>query len=63
VRLREAAGLSREALAEAARVTTRTYREWERGRRTFSLYQAVLLALALGVDMNELTGWKGPKGK
>jgi transcriptional regulator with XRE-family HTH domain len=62
-RLRAEAGLSQAGAARAAGVPVKTYVPWDQGKRSFSFETAAKLADALGVDLNELAGRKGPKGK
>jgi transcriptional regulator with XRE-family HTH domain len=57
-RLREAAGMSQPALAEAAGVPVTTLRNWERGRRQPLALALGSLADALGVTADELLGRK-----
>jgi transcriptional regulator with XRE-family HTH domain len=55
-RLREAAGLSQQKLADAANVHVMTLRQWEWGRRRMSLEGFLALAPALGVTLDVLAG-------
>jgi transcriptional regulator with XRE-family HTH domain len=55
-RLRAAAGLTQETLAEAAGVPVWTLRGWEQDRRTPSLEGFIALADGLGVSLDELAG-------
>ncbi|MBW4464720.1 MAG: helix-turn-helix domain-containing protein [Pegethrix bostrychoides GSE-TBD4-15B] len=61
-RLREATGLSQEALARLIGVTSKTVSNWERGTNPASLTVPQMKALcqALGVTLDELPDWFGP---
>lgn len=61
-RLREATGLSQEALARLVGVTSKTVSNWERGTNPASLTVPQMKALcqALGVTLEELPDWFGP---
>ena len=61
-RLREATGLSQEALARLIGVTSKTVSNWERGTNPASLTVPQMKALchALGVTLEELPDWFGP---
>jgi transcriptional regulator with XRE-family HTH domain len=61
--LRQAAGLTQEALARKADVGTDAVRNWEKGRRTPGLDMAVKLADALECSLDELAGRVAPKKK
>ncbi|HEX5273018.1 MAG TPA: helix-turn-helix transcriptional regulator [Gemmataceae bacterium] len=63
--LREGAGMTQAALAEAAGVPLRTYQAWEQGNRTPLFDAAVKVADALDVSLDELAGRerRKPKGK
>jgi transcriptional regulator with XRE-family HTH domain len=58
-RLRQAAGMSQPALAQAAKVPLGTLRNWEQGRRIPALDAAARLAQAMGVSLDELAGIVG----
>jgi transcriptional regulator with XRE-family HTH domain len=55
-RLRDVAGLSQPALAEAAGVPVATIRGWEQNRRDPVLPTALRVAEALGCTLDELAG-------
>jgi transcriptional regulator with XRE-family HTH domain len=59
-RLRHAAGLSQQRLADLAAVPLGSLRNWEQGRREPLLGPAGRLALALGVTLDELAGLARP---
>src|SRR5574338_342815 len=48
--LREAAGLTQDALAELTGLSQKGISQWERGQRKANYFEAVALAEALGVD-------------
>jgi transcriptional regulator with XRE-family HTH domain len=58
--LRDAAGLTQEALARKAGVGLDAVRNWEKGRRTPGLDMAVKLADALECTLDELAGREPP---
>jgi transcriptional regulator with XRE-family HTH domain len=62
-RLREAAGMTQAALAEAAGVPLRTYQTWEQGVRTPLIDAAAKVAQALDVSLDELAGIGPPPRK
>jgi transcriptional regulator with XRE-family HTH domain len=53
-RLREAAGLTQMQLAQKAEVSVDTLRHWEQGRHLPRIDDALALADALGVGLEEL---------
>ena len=53
-RLREAAGMTQEQLAEIMNVTHSAVSLWESGKRSMNVKQADKLAQALGVTLNDL---------
>ena len=61
-RLREAAGLSQEALARLIGVTSKTVSNWERGTNPASMTVPQMKALcrALGIKFEDLPDWFGP---
>jgi transcriptional regulator with XRE-family HTH domain len=60
-RLRQAAGMSQQKLAEAASVSVFTLRNWEQDRRGVPLEVAARIAVALDVSLDELAGLKPRK--
>jgi transcriptional regulator with XRE-family HTH domain len=56
---RKQVGMTQSKLAEAAGVPLPTLQNWERGHRKPSLDNAVKLARALGVSLDELAGEGG----
>jgi transcriptional regulator with XRE-family HTH domain len=58
--LRRRAGLTQEGLARASGVGTDAIRKYERGRRTPLFDQAIKLAQAMGVSLDELAGIEPP---
>jgi transcriptional regulator with XRE-family HTH domain len=59
-RLRRAAGLSQQQLADRARVPLGSLRNWEQGRRTPLLDAAGRVAVALGISLDDLAGITRP---
>ena len=53
-RLREAAGMTQEQIAEIMNVTHGAVSLWESGKRSMNVKQADKLAQALGVTLNDL---------
>lgn len=60
-RLRRAAGLSQEQLAEQLDVTRQTISKWEGGHSTPDLEKLQALARIFGVSLDELTGQETPE--
>jgi transcriptional regulator with XRE-family HTH domain len=60
-RLREAAGLTQEALARAADVSLGAVRNWEQDLREPLLGTAARVADAIGVSLDALAGRPAPK--
>jgi transcriptional regulator with XRE-family HTH domain len=62
-RLRQAAGLSQQQLADRARVPLGTLRNWEQDRRAPLLDTAGRVAVALGISLDELAGISRPSAE
>jgi transcriptional regulator with XRE-family HTH domain len=62
-RLRERAKMSQDELAERGGIPVSSLRKWEQDQRVPRLDHAMELARALGVTMDELTGFDEPAAK
>jgi transcriptional regulator with XRE-family HTH domain len=61
--MREAAGMTQAAVAQAAGVPLRTYQTWEQGVRTPLIDAAAKVAEALDISLDDLAGIGPPPRK
>jgi transcriptional regulator with XRE-family HTH domain len=59
-RLRQSAGMTQPQLAEAAGVPVGTLRCWEQERRNMLFVNAIEIARAIGISLDELAGVEAP---
>ena len=60
-KMRERAGLSQQAVADALDITIRRYGNWEREDREINLRDAIRLADLFGCTLDELAGRDWPR--